>query len=235
MIQIKNFSKTYNKIYYNVKDINLDVLPGDLYGFIGHNGAGKTTTLKSVAGILEFEKGDIFIDGMSIKRQPVECKKIMAYIPDNPEVYGSLTGTQYINFICDLYKVPKEKRVDLINKYSIEFQLFGVLNDLVSTYSHGMKQKLLLIAAFIHEPKVLILDEPFVGLDPKATFNLKVLMKEFCNRGNCILFSTHVLEVAQNICNKIALIKNGSVIVNGFTEELTKTKTLEDIFMEMTK
>jgi ABC-2 type transport system ATP-binding protein len=232
MIKINNYSKSYDGKNYIIDNMNLNIEKGDLYGFIGHNGAGKTTTIKSIVGILEFEKGDILIDGTSIKKRPIECKKIMAYVPDNPEIYENLTGLQYIYLICDLYGVDKDKRLPLIEKYCKELELEGVLNDLVGSYSHGMKQKLVLIASLVHEPKVLVLDEPFVGLDPKASFNLKKIMNEFCSNGGSIFFSTHVLEVAQKICNKIAIIKNGQIILEGKTEELTKTQSLEEIFME---
>lgn len=232
MIKIVDYSKTYNGKDYVVEGLNLSVEKGDIFGFIGHNGAGKTTTIKSVVGILEFEKGDIFIDGVSIKSNPIACKKIMSYVPDNPEIYENLTGLQYIYLVCDLFGVKKEERLPLIEKYCKELELQGVLNDLVSSYSHGMKQKLVLIASLVHSPKILILDEPFVGLDPKASFNLKKIMTEFCSNGGSIFFSTHVLEVAQKLCNKIAIIKNGKIVVEGKVEELTKTQSLEDVFME---
>lgn len=233
MIKLNKYSKSYNKKHYVVKDLNLHVESHDLFGFIGHNGAGKTTTLKSICGIHDYE-GEILIDGLSFKENIIISKQKMAYIPDNPEIYESLTGMQYINFISDLYNVAKEDRKELIEKYSNELELTSVLNDLVSSYSHGMKQKLVIIASLIHKPKILIMDEPFVGLDPKASFNLKKIMQEFCSKGNTILFSTHVLEVAQNICNKICIIKNGEIILQGETKELTKNQSLEEIFMEQT-
>lgn len=232
MIKVQNYSKTYDGKHYVVENLNLEIEKGDLYGFIGHNGAGKTTTIKSIVGILDFEQGDIFIDGISIKEKPLLCKEKMAYVPDNPEIYENLTGLQYINFICNLYNVPVSRRTSLIEKYCKELELEGVLNDLIGSYSHGMKQKLVLIASLVHEPKILVLDEPFVGLDPKASFNLKKIMNEFLENGGSIFFSTHVLEVAQKICNKIAIIKDGKVIVSGKTAELTKEQSLEDIFME---
>ena len=233
MIKIQNYSKTYDGKNYIVRNLILEINKGDMFGFIGHNGAGKTTTIKSIVGILNFEKGDILIDGVSIKDEPLKCKQILSYVPDNPEIYENLTGYQYINFICDIYGVENSKRIRLIEKYCEELELNGVLNDLISSYSHGMKQKLVLIAALVHEPKVLILDEPFVGLDPKASFNLKKIMKEFCQNGGSIFFSTHVLEVAQKICNKIAIIKNGEIVIEGEVDKLTASQSLEDIFMEL--
>ncbi len=232
MIQLKNYSKTYDGQSYVVKDLNLTVNAGDLYGFIGHNGAGKTTTIKSIVGILDFEGGDILIDGLSIKQEPLLCKQKMSYVPDNPEIYENLTGAQYIAFVCDLYRVPQEERAPAIEKYCQVLELEGVLNDLISSYSHGMKQKLVLIAALIHKPTILVLDEPFVGLDPKASFHLKQLMQEFCAQGGCIFFSTHVLEVAQKLCNKVAIIKKGQIVLQGNTQELTQNHSLEELFME---
>ena len=232
MIKIQNFGKTYNGKDYIIENLNLSVEKGDIFGFIGHNGAGKTTTIKSMVGVLEFEKGDILVNGISIKDEPIKCKQNISYVPDNPDIYDNLTGLQYLYFMCDVFKVNVLDRVPLIKKYCKELELEGVLNDLISSYSHGMKQKLVLIGALIHSPKVLVLDEPFVGLDPKASFNLKKIMKEFCCKGGSIFFSTHVLEVAQKICNKIAIIKEGQIVVQGKVEELTKTQSLEDIFME---
>ena len=232
MIQIKNYYKTYDGKNYIIKDLNLVVEKGDMFGFIGHNGAGKTTTIKSIVGVLEFEKGDILVNGISIKDEPIKCKQNISFVPDNPDIYDNLTGLQYLYFMCDVFKVEVKNRLSLIEKYCKELELEGVLNDLISSYSHGMKQKLVLIGALIHNPKVLVLDEPFVGLDPKASFNLKKIMKEFCDKGGSIFFSTHVLEVAQKICNKIAIIKDGKIIVQGDVDKLTKTQSLEDIFME---
>lgn len=232
MIQIKNYYKTYDGKNYVIEDLNLVVEKGDMFGFIGHNGAGKTTTIKSIVGVLDFEKGDILVNGISIKDEPIKCKQNISFVPDNPDIYDNLTGLQYLYFMCDVFKVEVKNRLSLIEKYCKELELEGVLNDLISSYSHGMKQKLVLIGALIHNPKVLVLDEPFVGLDPKASFNLKKIMKEFCDKGGSIFFSTHVLEVAQKICNKIAIIKDGKIIVQGNVEELTKTQSLEDIFME---
>ena len=232
MIQIKNYYKTYDGKNYIIEDLNLVVEKGDMFGFIGHNGAGKTTTIKSIVGVLDFEKGDILVNGISIKDEPIKCKQNISYVPDNPDIYDNLTGLQYLYFMCDVFKVEVKNRLSLIEKYCKELELEGVLNDLISSYSHGMKQKLVLIGALIHNPKVLVLDEPFVGLDPKASFNLKKIMKEFCDKGGSIFFSTHVLEVAQKICNKIAIIKDGKIIVQGDVDNLTKTQSLEDIFME---
>ncbi len=232
MIEIKNYSKTYDGQNYVIENLNLKIEKGDMFGFIGHNGAGKTTTIKSIVGVLEFEKGDILVDGISIKYEPIKCKQNISFVPDNPDIYDNLTGLQYLYFMCDVFKVASSDRLPRIEKYSKELELEGVLNDLISSYSHGMKQKLVLIGALIHNPKVLVLDEPFVGLDPKASFNLKKIMSEFCSNGGSIFFSTHVLEVAQKICNKIAIIKKGEIIVQGDVETLTKTQSLEEIFME---
>lgn len=235
MLQIINFSKSYNGAKKAVDDLSLAVNSGDIYGFIGHNGAGKTTTLKAISGILDFEDGDIVIDGISIKRDAYNCKKKMAYIPDNPDIYEHLTGEGYLKFIGDVYEVPKELRVKRIEEYGEEFELLSVLGDSIGSYSHGMKQKLVLIAAFLHKPKLLLLDEPFVGLDPKAAHTLKKLMKDLCEEGSAIFFSTHVLEVAEKLCNKIAVIKGGKLIASGNTEEVKGTSSLEEIFLEMTK
>lgn len=233
MIKIKNFSKTYKGGKKAVNNLNIEVKEGELFAFIGHNGAGKSTTIKSLAGILDFDEGEILINNMSIKEYPIECKKVMAYVPDNPDLYEYLTGIQYLNFIADIYKVKSDDRTRLIKKYGDEFEITKDLGDLISSYSHGMKQKVALIAALIHLPKVLVLDEPFVGLDPKASFTLKKIMKEFCEKGNSIFFSTHVLEVAEKLCNKIAIIKNGELVKQGDIEEVTKDKNLESIFMEL--
>ena len=235
MLKIENFSFSYPNGKKAVQNLNIHVEKGDLYAFIGHNGAGKTTTIKSIVGILDFETGDILVDGQSIKEKPLECKKKIAYLPDNPDLYNSLTGIQYLNFIGDIFKISTDQRKMLIEKYAAEFELVESLNKMISSYSHGMKQKLALIAAFIHEPKLLIMDEPFVGLDPKATFIVKKMMKEFCDNGGAIFFSTHILEVAQKLCNKIAIIKEGQLIVKGNMEEITKDLSLEDVFMELTE
>lgn len=234
MLKIENYTKTYDNGKTAVHNLSLNVEKGDLFAFIGHNGAGKSTTIKSVVGILPFTEGNIYIDGMSVKDNPIKCKQIIGYIPDNPDLYESLTGTAYLNFIADLFGVSKEKRKEIIDNYAKKFELVDDLNNYISSYSHGMKQKLALISAFVHEPKLLVLDEPFVGLDPKATFIVKNVMKEFCENGGAIFFSTHILEVAQKLCNKIAIIKNGELVVSGKMEEITKDNSLEDVFMELT-
>lgn len=234
MLAINNYSKAYNKDHFAVSGLSLNVDSGDLFAFIGHNGAGKSTTIKSIVGILPFDDGDILIDGISIKKDPIACKKMIAYIPDNPDIYDSLTGIQYLNFIADIFKVDKTTRKAIIDKYASEFELTNDLNNLISSYSHGMKQKLVIISAFVHSPKLLILDEPFVGLDPKATYLVKKAMLEFCENGGAIFFSTHVLEVAEKLCNKLAIIKNGKLLITGKMEEVIKDSTLEDVFMELT-
>lgn len=232
MLQIINYSKSYDDKLV-VKNVNLTVEKGEIYGFIGHNGAGKTTTIKSIAGILDFEGGDILIDGKSIKKEPIACKSIMAYIPDNPVLYEGLTGIKYLNFIGDIYRVDAEKRMQLIKKYSELFELDQNLGDSISSYSHGMKQKLAIISALIHEPKLLLLDEPFVGLDPKASHILKNIMREICDQGGCIFFSTHVLEVAEKLCDHICIIRTGEIIKDGTVEEVVGDQSLEDVFLEL--
>ncbi|SCI69766.1 ABC-type transporter ATP-binding protein EcsA [uncultured Clostridium sp.] len=232
MLKIINLSKSY-KNKKAIGNISIEVNKGELFGFIGHNGAGKTTTIKSIVGIHNFEEGDILINSKSIKKNPIECKKDMAYIPDNPDIYESLTGIQYLNFMTDIFEVSKNEREEKIKYYSEKFEINKSLGDLISSYSHGMKQKLVIISALIHSPKILILDEPFVGLDPKASFILKEIMRDFCNNGGCIFFSTHVLEVAEKICDKIGIIKGGKLIAYGNTNEVKGDKSLENIFMEM--
>ena len=232
MLKIINLSKSY-KNKKAIENISIEVDKGEVFGFIGHNGAGKTTTIKSIVGIHNFEEGDVLINSKSIKENPIECKKDIAYIPDNPDIYESLTGIQYLNFIADIFKVSKNEREEKIKYYSEQFEINKVLGDLISSYSHGIKQKLVIISALIHSPKVLILDEPFVGLDPKASFILKEIMREFCNNGGCIFFSTHVLEVAEKICDKIGIIKGGKLMAYGKTNEVIGDKSLENIFMEM--
>ena len=233
MLKINNLSKTYKGAKKAVSNLSIEVEPGDIFGFIGHNGAGKTTTLKCVTGILDFEDGDIIIDGYSVKTDPYYCKSISAYIPDNPDLYEYLTGIQYLNFIADVFKVSKEERTESIKKYADMFEITSALGDLISSYSHGMKQKLALISALIHKPKLMILDEPFVGLDPKAALMLKNIMHEICDNGGAIFFSTHVLDVAERLCNKIAIIKDGELVVSGNTEDLTNGQSLESVFMEV--
>lgn len=233
MLEIRNFSKTYKGGKRAVSDLNLHVEAGDIYGFIGHNGAGKSTTIKAVVGVLEFEEGEILIDGRDIRKSPVECKQILAYIPDNPDLYEHLTGIQYLNFVGDIYGVGAKERKDLIQKYGDMLEITSSLWDLISSYSHGMKQKTALISALIHKPKLMVLDEPFVGLDPKATHTLKEVMHEMCENGSAIFFSTHVLDVAEKLCNKIAIIKGGSLMVAGTTKELTQEESLESLFLEV--
>ena len=234
MLKITNYTKKYNERKIAVDNLSLTVEKGDLFAFIGHNGAGKSTTIKSIAGILPFDEGEILIDGVSIVKDPVKCKKMIAYIPDNPDLYDSLTGIAYLNFIADLFRVSKEKRENIVNHYAKLFELENDLNNTISSYSHGMKQKLALISAFVHEPKILIMDEPFVGLDPKATYTVKTVMKEFCEKGGAIFFSTHILEVAQKLCNKIAIIKQGKLVISGDMETVTKDASLEEVFLELT-
>jgi ABC-2 type transport system ATP-binding protein len=233
MLSIRNFSKVYKGGKKAVDNLSLEVEAGDIYGFIGHNGAGKTTTLRVVAGVLDFEEGDILINGMSIKKEGVACKKITAYIPDNPDLYEHLTGIQYLNFIGDIYSISKIEREELIKKYGDAFELTSNLGDLLSSYSHGMKQKLAIISALIRKPKLLLLDEPFVGLDPKAAHTLKTYMAELCQEGSAIFFSTHVLEVAEKLCNKIAIIKGGKLVASGNTEEVKGNQSLEELFLEL--
>ena len=233
MLEIRNFSKTYKKGKKAVDNLTLTVEAGDIYGFIGHNGAGKSTTIKSVVGVLDFEEGEILIDGKSIRKSPVECKKVTAYIPDNPDIYEHLTGVKYLNFIGDIYEVPSKIRKERIAKYGDLLEITGSLGDLISSYSHGMKQQVALISALIHQPKLMVLDEPFVGLDPKASITLKNIMHEMCGNGSAIFFSTHVLEVAEKLCNKIAIIKDGRLIVSGETEKLTGDESLENLFLEV--
>lgn len=233
MLSIRGVSKTYNQKVKACNNINLTIETGDIYGFIGHNGAGKTTLLKSIAGIINFDEGEIRIFGKSIKEEPLEAKKLIAYIPDNPDVYESLTGIQYLDFIADVFDVPLATRQELIDKYATMFEIKDVLNNPISSYSHGMKQKIVIMGALIHDPLVMLLDEPFVGLDPKASFLLKEVFKERCAKGALIFFSTHVLEVAEKLCNKVAIIKQGEIVANGKTETVIKDQSLENIFMEL--
>ncbi len=232
MLKIEHLTKIYSDTKA-VDDLSLHIQPGEIYGFIGHNGAGKTTTLKSVAGILNFNEGEIYIDGKSIKKQPLECKKVMAYIPDNPDLYEFMTAIQYLNFVADVFQVSAEDRQERIRKYAEIFELTEHLAESISSYSHGMKQKLALISAWIHEPKLIIMDEPFVGLDPKAAFTVKEMMRELCDKGNAIFFSTHVLEVAEKLCDKVAIIKNGKLIRSGTMEEVRGDESLESVFLEL--
>lgn len=233
ILEIKNFGKTYNNGKQAVENINIEVAAGDIFAFIGHNGAGKSTTFKAVVGVLDFEQGEIYIEGLSIKTNPIDCKSITAYIPDNPDLYEHLTGIQYLNFISDVFGLSSSEREQQIKKYAEAFEIMGNLGDLISSYSHGMKQKIALIGAVIHKPKLLILDEPFVGLDPKAAIVLRNIMKDLCTRGSAVFFSTHVLDVAQKLCNKIAMIHHGKIAINGEMEQLVKEQSLEDLFMEV--
>ena len=234
MLQIEHLVKKYKGTDKGVKDISLHVEKGDLYAFIGHNGAGKTTLLKCVTGIHGFDSGKILIHGVDLESDPIACKKDMANIPYNPDLYDYLTGIQYLNFVADIYEVPSKERMERIEHYGKELEIFEALEDLIKSYSHGMKQKLALLSALIHEPKLLILDEPFVGLDPKATVSLKAIMRKICDNGGAIFFSTHVLEVAEKLCNKVAIIKDGRLIASGTMEELVGQKeSLEDVFMEV--
>ncbi len=232
MLELVNFSKIYENGKVGAQDISLKVESGDIFAFIGHNGAGKTTVIKSVVGINDITKGDILINGISMAKDPLACKKIIAYVPDNPDIYDSLTGVQYLNLIGDIFKVEKKERETLIKKYADLLELTNQLNNFISTYSHGMKQKLVIISSLIHNPKLLIMDEPFVGLDPKASFIVKNIMKEFTSNGGAIFFSTHVLEVAEKLCNKVAIIKNGSIIANGTMKDIKKDASLEQVFLE---
>ena len=232
VLSIKNYTKYYEE-FKAVDDLSLEIEAGEICAFIGHNGAGKTTTLKVCAGILEFNKGEILIDGMSIKENPLECKKIMAYLPDNPDLYEVLTGVKYLNFVSDVYGVNPEDRKARIKELA---NLLGVYDNLpqpISTYSHGMKQKLAIISALVHKPKLLMMDEPFVGLDPTATHHLKNFMKELCKEGSAIFFSTHVLEVAEKLCDKVAIIKKGKLVASGTMEEVKGKTSLEDVFLEL--
>ena len=232
MLSIENYTKTYGE-KKAVNNLSLHIAPGEIYGFIGHNGAGKTTTLKAVAGILQFDTGDIKIDGVSVKEKPLECKKKIAYIPDNPDLYEYMTGIQYLNFIADIFGVDAQTRQERIRKYADMFELTQDLAQPASAYSHGMKQKLALISAWVHEPKLIIMDEPFVGLDPKAAHLLKGMMREFCDRGGAIFFSTHVLEVAEKLCDKVAIIKKGELIKAGTMDEVKGDTSLEEVFLEL--
>ena len=232
MLKINNLTKTYGD-KKAVDNLSLNILPGEIYGFIGHNGAGKTTTIKSVAGILQFDSGEIFINGTSLKENPVECKKQIAYIPDNPDLYEFMSGIKYLNFIADIFGISAKERNEKIEKLAELFEIKKDLNNPISAYSHGMKQKLAIISALIHNPKLIIMDEPFVGLDPKASHILKGLMRDICNSGGAIFFSTHVLEVAEKLCDKIAIIKNGRLIITGETHDVIGNTSLEDVFLEL--
>lgn len=235
MLEIKNYTKKYDNGKVAVSNLSLLIESKDLFAFIGHNGAGKSTTIKSIVGILPFDEGDILINGISIKDDPIACKKQIAYIPDNPDLYESLTGIDYLNFISDVFDISIEERRVIIDKYATLFGIKDNLNQYIGSYSHGMKQKLAIISALVHKPKIMILDEPFVGLDPLASHAVKEVMKEFCDNGGAIFFSTHVLEVAEKLCNKIAIIKDGKLVITGVMEEITKDASLEDVFLELSE
>ncbi|WP_407384947.1 ABC transporter ATP-binding protein [Ruminococcus sp.] len=232
MLRIKNLTKAYGD-KKAVDDLSLNIQRGEIYGFIGHNGAGKTTTLKSVVGILDFDEGEIYIDGKSIRKSPVECKRLIAYIPDNPDLYDFMSGIKYLNFVADIFGVSSDERQEKIRKYADAFELTKDLAQPISSYSHGMKQKLAVISAWLHSPKLIVMDEPFVGLDPKAAFILKEMMREHCDKGGAIFFSTHVLEVDEKLCDKVAIIKQGKLIKSGTMEEVRGDESLEEVFLEL--
>ena len=232
MLRIENLTKTYGE-KRAVDNLSLHIAPGEIYGFIGHNGAGKTTTLKAVVGILQFDKGEVFIKGESIRKNPLACKQKIAYIPDNPDLYEFMTGIKFLNFIADIFGVTEEKRQERIRKYADLFEMTENLAQPIASYSHGMKQKLAIISAWIHEPKLIIMDEPFVGLDPKAAHILKQMMREICDEGGAIFFSTHVLEVAEKLCDKVAIIRNGQLIQSGTMQDVKGDDSLEEVFLEL--
>ena len=233
MIEIKNVSKTYNGTKKALDTINLTISSGEIFAFIGHNGAGKTTMIKSIVGILEFEEGDILIDGKSIKEDPIGCKLEMAYVPDNPDLYENMRAIDFINFVCDMYDVDINERKKNIEKYAKMFELENKLTDDISSYSHGMKQKVALIAALAHNPKVLIMDEPFVGLDPQAVYDMKELMKKMVKEGKTIFFSTHILDVAEKLCDHVAIIKAGKIVKTGKMKDIKGDESLEEVFLEL--
>ena len=233
ILDIKGYTKSYGGGKKAADNVSLSVQAGDIYGFIGHNGAGKSTTIRAVVGVLDFTEGDIYIDGHSVKDEALACKNVTAYIPDNPDLYENLTGIQYLNFIADVFGIEEATRQERIKKYGDLFEITEALGDLISSYSHGMKQKVAIISALIHEPKLMVLDEPFVGLDPKASFTLKQIMHEMCENGAAVFFSTHVLDVAEKLCNKVAIIKQGKIIAAGTMEELTGDQSLEEVFLEV--
>ena len=232
MLQISHLTKTYGA-KTAVDDLSLHIAPGEIYGFIGHNGAGKTTTLKACCGILPFDRGEIRVDGISIQENPLECKRRIAYIPDNPDLYEFLTGFQYLNFIADIFGISKDERQRRIQRYAELFSLTGDLGQPVSAYSHGMKQKLAILGALLHQPRLLMMDEPFVGLDPSASHQLKTIMRELCDQGCAIFFSTHVLEVAEKLCDKVAIIRGGKLVASGSMEDVKGDASLEDVFLEL--
>ena len=231
MLKIENLSKSYGE-KLAVNNVSLEISEGEIFAFIGHNGAGKTTTIKCAVGILSFDEGRVTLNGINLLDNPLEFKKMVAYIPDNPDLYNALTGIQYLEFVSEVYKIDKSERIENIKYYSDMFELTQSLGNLISSYSHGMKQKLAVISAFIRKPKLLILDEPFVGLDPKASFKVKEIMKEMCKAGSMVFFSTHVLEVAEKLCDKVAIIKNGQIIISGTMDEVKGASSLEEVFLE---
>ena len=233
ILEIKNLQKTYAGGHRAVDGLSLSIEPGQIYGFIGHNGAGKTTTLKAVTGLIDFEGGEILIDGFNVKTDAIRAKRAVAYVPDNPEIYDYLTGIQFLNFMADMYEMSAAGRKDEITRISDAFELTPSLGDLIGSYSHGMKQKLLLVAAFMHSPKLFVFDEPFVGLDPKASFQMKALMREACDRGSAVFFSTHVLDVAEKLCDRVAIIRAGRLIACGRTEDIRGDESLESVFLEL--
>lgn len=235
MLTVSHLSKTYKGGKKAVDDLNLQIDAGDIFGFIGPNGAGKTTTIKAIVGVLDFDEGDILVNGMSVIKNPIGCKQITAYIPDNPDLYEYFTGIAYLNFIGDVFSVEQHEREELIKKYADLFELTENLGDLIASYSHGMKQKLAVISALIHKPKLLVLDEPFVGLDPKSAFTLKTIMRELCDAGSAIFFSTHVLDVAEKLCSKIAIIRGGKLIACGDIDDVIGDDSLEEVFLELTE
>ena len=232
MLRIEHLTKTYGD-KKAVDDLTLHIRPGEIYGFIGHNGAGKTTTIKACCGIMSFDEGEIYIDGKNVKTQPLECKRVLSYIPDNPDLYDFLSGIKYLNFVCDIFGVPQAERQERIHRYADLFELTADLAEPISAYSHGMKQKLAIISALVHSPKLIIMDEPFVGLDPVATHKLKGIMREHCDAGGAIFFSTHVLEVAEKLCDMVAIIKGGKLIKAGTMDEVRGDDSLEDVFLEL--
>lgn len=233
ILEIKDYTKKYSEDKVAADHVTLTVESGDIYGFIGHNGAGKSTTIRAVVGVLDFSEGEIYIDGHSVKTEPIECKRITAYIPDDPDLYENMTGIQYLNFIADIFEISSVEREKSIKQYGDMLELTEALGDLISSYSHGMKQKLAIISALIHKPKLIVMDEPFVGLDPSASYKLKQVMRQMCEKGTAIFFSTHVLDVAEKLCNKIAIIRHGKIIASGTIEELTDGRSLEEVFLEV--
>ena len=233
MIEIKKVSKTYNGEKKAINQVSFDIKDGEIFAFIGHNGAGKTTMIKSLVGILDFEEGDIVINHKSIKKDPIGCKLEMAYVPDNPDLYENMTAIDFINFVCDMYDIPVDVRKENIEKYSKMFEMDSKLNDDISSFSHGMKQKIALIAALSHNPSVLVMDEPFVGLDPKAVFDMKTIMKEMAKEGKTIFFSTHILDVAEKLCDRVAIIKNGNLVKIGKMKDIKGDSSLEEVFLEL--